>query len=62
MNPHDIVLWPIFARRGNLLAPSLAEPPDIAPSPSDDEDLSTKPAVQSAYRDAYSSGSGPTST
>ncbi len=62
VNPHDIVLWPILAmqrRRGNTLAPSLAEPPPIPPSPTDDDDLSTKPALQSAYRDGYYSAYGP---
>jgi arylsulfatase A-like enzyme/putative intracellular protease/amidase len=58
VNPHDIVLWPILART-NRLAPSLAEPPPVPPSPTDDEDLSTKPALQMAYRDAYYSGYGP---
>ena len=60
VNPHDIVLWPIHARRPDRLPPSLAEPPEIPPSPTDDEDLATKPAVQMAYRDAYYSGYGPT--
>ena len=62
VNPHDIVLWPLLAmqrRRGHTLAPSLAEPPPIPPSPTDDEDLSTKPALQSAYRDGYYSAYGP---
>ena len=62
VNPHDIVLWPIMAvhkRRGNEFAPSLAEPPAIPPSPTDDEDLCSKPALQMAYRDGYYSAYGP---
>ncbi|GJM38483.1 MAG: hypothetical protein DHS20C19_18500 [Acidimicrobiales bacterium] len=58
VNPHDIVLWPVLARRP--LPASTASLPDVAPSPTDDEDLSTKPALHSAYRDAYYSGYGPT--
>jgi len=60
VNPHDIVLWPLFVRRGNPLSPSLAPPPAEPPSPTDNEDLRTKPAVHSAYRDAYYSAYGPT--
>jgi len=59
VNPHDIVLWPLFARGGNKLTPPLVEPPVVPPSPTDDEDLSTKPATQIAYRDSYYSGYGP---
>ncbi len=59
VNPHDIVLWPLFVRRGQSLTPSLAPPPVIPASPTDSEDLSTKPAAQIAYRDAYYSGYGP---
>ncbi len=60
VNPHDIVLWPLYARRGNPLSPTLAPPPPVPPSPTDDEDLRSKPAVHSAYRDAYYSAYGPT--
>lgn len=59
VNPHDIVLWPVFVRRGQVVTPSLASPPPIPASPTDQEDLSTKPAAQIAYRDAYYSGYGP---
>jgi len=59
VNPHDIVLWPLFMRRGHVVTPSLAPPPPIPASPTDSEDLSTKPATQIAYRDAYYSGYGP---
>ena len=58
VNPHDIVLWPALARRP--LPESAIELPTVPPSPTDDEDLSTKPALHSAYRDAYYSGYGPT--
>ena len=56
VNPHDIVLAPLFLRGGKPFPPSVAPPPTIPPSPTDDEDLSTKPALHSAYRDAYYSG------
>jgi len=59
VNPHDIVLWPLFMRRGHIVTPASAPPPSIPPSPTDSEDLSTKPATQIAYRDAYYSGYGP---
>ncbi len=59
VNPHDIVLWPVFVRKGMPFTPSLSSPPYIAPAPTDLEDLSTKPATQIAYRDAYYSGYGP---
>ena len=56
VNPHDIVFAPAWlGRRGpeNPLAASAADPPPIPPSPTDDEDLSTKPAAQIAYRASY---------
>jgi len=59
VNPHDIVLWPLFMRRGKPFPSSVAEPPAIPPAPTDDEELRTKPAVQSAFRDAYYSAYGP---
>lgn len=57
VNPHDIVfapLWlgPAWLRRGEISL-TAAEPPPIPPSPTDDEDLSTKPAAQIAYRASY---------
>ncbi|MEZ5165395.1 MAG: sulfatase-like hydrolase/transferase [Acidimicrobiales bacterium] len=39
--------------------PVVGAAPPIPPSPTDDEDLSTKPSLQIAYRDAYFSGYGP---
>jgi arylsulfatase A-like enzyme/putative intracellular protease/amidase len=59
VNPHDIVLFPAWARRGWPLEPSPLDPPPVPPSPSDDEDLRDKPAAQVAYRAAYPSGYGP---
>ena len=59
VNPHDIVfapvwLGPAWLRRGSSDIPlTAAEPPPIPPSPTDDEDLSTKPAAQIAYRASY---------
>ena len=56
VNPHDIVFAPAWlGRRGpdNPLAASDADPPPIPPSPTDNEDLSTKPAAQIAFRASY---------
>lgn len=58
VNPHDIVLFPLWARR-NPMQPSPLDPPPIPPAPTEDEDLSTKPAAQIAFREAYYSGYGP---
>ncbi len=58
VNPHDIVFFPAWRRRSPL-SPSELDPPHVAPSPTDDEDLSTKPAAQIAYRAAYPSTYGP---
>ena len=59
VNPHDIVLFPAWARRDNPIQPSPLDPPPIAASPTADEDLRSKPAAQIAYREAYPSGYGP---
>ena len=59
VNPHDIVLFPAWARRGNPIQPSPLDPPPVAAAPTDDEDLRTKPAVQVAFRAAYPTGYGP---
>jgi len=58
VNPHDIVLMPLYMRMGKPFPPSVAPPPPIPAPPTAEEDLSTKPALQSAYRDAYYSGYG----
>jgi arylsulfatase A-like enzyme/putative intracellular protease/amidase len=57
VNPHDIVLFPVWARR-NPLEPSPLDPPPIEAAPTADEDLSSKPAAQIAFREAYPSGYG----
>ncbi|WP_094289470.1 sulfatase-like hydrolase/transferase [Mycobacterium lehmannii] len=58
VNPHDIVLFPAWQRRSPVRRSPL-DPPPIPPAPTADEDLSTKPAAQIAYREAYYSGYGP---
>ncbi len=58
VNPHDIVLFPAWARR-NPVEPSPLDPPPVPPPPTADEDLASKPASQIAYRAAYPSGYGP---
>ena len=59
VNPHDIVLFPAWARRGNPIEASPLDPPPVPPAPTDDEDLRTKPAAQNAFRSAYPSAYGP---
>lgn len=68
VNPHDIVLWPLWARKGlpfadaqknSEVAPSPNNPPPVAAPPTANEDLSTKPAAQIAYRTSYPTGYGP---
>ncbi|MCP3993163.1 MAG: sulfatase-like hydrolase/transferase, partial [Actinomycetia bacterium] len=56
VNPHDIVFAPAWFRRG-AMPPRMAadQPPAVPPSPTDGEDLSTKPAAQIAYRASYPS-------
>jgi arylsulfatase A-like enzyme len=58
VNPHDIVLFPLWARRSPVNSSPL-DPPPVPAAPTADEDLSTKPAAQIAYREAYYSGYGP---
>ncbi|WP_099021116.1 sulfatase-like hydrolase/transferase [Mycolicibacterium palauense] len=58
VNPHDIVLFPAWLRRSPL-EPSPLDPPPVPPAPTAGEDLSTKPAAQIAFREAYYSGYGP---
>jgi arylsulfatase A-like enzyme len=58
VNPHDIVLFPMWSRRSPL-QPSPLDPPHIPAAPTADEDLATKPAAQIAFREAYYSGYGP---
>ena len=58
VNPHDIVLFPMWVRRSPL-EPSPLDPPPVPAAPTANEDLSTKPAAQIAFREAYYSGYGP---
>ena len=58
VNPHDIVLFPTWAVRSPV-PPSPADPPQVPPAPTAEEDLRTKPAAQIAFREAYYSGYGP---
>jgi len=59
VNPHDIVLFPAWARRNPLKRSTLLDPPPIAEAPTEHEDLASKPAAQIAYREAYPGGYGP---
>ena len=59
VNPHDIVLFPAWARRNNPVEPGPLDPPHVPAAPTADEDLATKPAAQIAYRETYPSGYGP---
>ncbi|MBV9953191.1 MAG: sulfatase-like hydrolase/transferase, partial [Acidimicrobiia bacterium] len=59
VNPHDIVLFPAWARRGSPIMPSPDDPPPVPAAPSADEDLRTKPAAQIAFRAAYPTAYGP---
>ncbi|MHA3022939.1 sulfatase-like hydrolase/transferase [Mycobacterium sp. BMJ-28] len=58
VNPHDIVLFPAWARRSPV-HPSPLDPPPVPAAPTAEEDLSRKPAAQAAFRTAYYSGYGP---
>lgn len=58
VNPHDIVLFPLW-QRSNPLEPSELDPPPVPEPPSAREDLSSKPAAQIAYRESYPTGYGP---
>jgi len=56
VNPHDIVFAPGWLGRigpDNPFAADSQNPPDVAPSPTDDEDLASKPAAQVAFRASY---------
>jgi arylsulfatase A-like enzyme len=59
VNPHDIVLFPAWQRRGPLEPSPALDPPHVPAAPTADEDLKTKPAAQIAFREAYYSGYGP---
>jgi arylsulfatase A-like enzyme/putative intracellular protease/amidase len=59
VNPHDIVLFPLWMRRGMPAELDGVEVPEVPMSPSDFEDLRHKPAAHVAYRAAYPSCYGP---
>ena len=63
VNPHDIVFVPGWLGRFGPESPFTlddpAAPPDVPPSPTDGEDLASKPAAQIAYRASYPSTYGP---
>ncbi len=59
VNPHDIVLFPMWMRRGMPDGLARLTVPEVPMAPSDFEDLRTKPAAQIAYRAAYPSCYGP---
>lgn len=59
VNPHDIVLFPLWARRSPIKPSTSLDPPPVPPAPTAGADLSTKPAAQIAFREAYYSGYGP---
>ena len=58
VNPHDIVLWPLYFRKPPI-DPSGRGLPDVPSAPTAREDLSTKPAAQIAFRASYPTCYGP---
>ena len=60
VNPHDIVLFPLWVYH-NPVKPSPLDPPHVPAAPTSNEDLSSKPAAQIAFREAYYSAYGPAS-
>ena len=62
VNPHDIVLFPLWVQRGMPKELDGVVVPSIPMSPSDFEDLRHKPAAHIAYRAAYPSCYGPGDT
>jgi len=61
INPHDIVFAPAWLGPIGPGTPLVDDRnfPNVAPSPTDDEDLASKPAAQVAYRASYPSTYGP---
>ncbi|MCB0968743.1 MAG: sulfatase-like hydrolase/transferase, partial [Ilumatobacter sp.] len=59
VNPHDIVLFPLWKQRGMPDELAAIEVPPVPPARSATEDLRTKPAAHVAYRAAYPSCYGP---
>ena len=60
VNPHDIVLWPLWAHRGLPFDVRPHGPPTTAPAPTASEDLAAKPAAQAAFRAGYPTAYGMT--
>ena len=52
VNPHDIVLFPIWVN-SSPMEPSPLDPPNVPAPPTAQEDLTSKPAAQAAFRAAY---------
>jgi arylsulfatase A-like enzyme/putative intracellular protease/amidase len=59
VNPHDIVLFPLWITQGMPTQLDGIRVPSVPMSPSDLEDLRHKPAAHVAYRAAYPSCYGP---
>lgn len=53
VNPHDIVLYGLLWKSWGFPYPTDAQVPPIAPPPTQNEDLSTKPRCQQSYVDTY---------
>jgi arylsulfatase A-like enzyme/putative intracellular protease/amidase len=58
VNPHDIVLFPAWARKLPFAKGPL-DPPPVPEAPTQHEDLAGKPAAQIAFRESYPSAYGP---
>jgi arylsulfatase A-like enzyme len=58
VNPHDIVLFPLWSRN-DPFGDAHGDVPEVPPPPTADEDLSSKPRAQRAYRAAYPTGYAP---
>lgn len=62
VNPHDIVLWPLWAlSEVPAETQQVPTPPSILPPPTADEDLANKPTAQAIYRQSYPTAYGPES-
>jgi arylsulfatase A-like enzyme len=61
VNPHDIVLFPLWSRN-DPFGDAHEDAPSVPAAPTADEDLSTKPRAQRAYRAAYPTGYAPLPT
>jgi arylsulfatase A-like enzyme len=61
VNPHDIVLFPLWCRN-DPFGDAHDDVPAVPRAPTADEDLTSKPRAQAAYRAAYATGYGPLPT